>query len=108
MSGPLIPYIPGHAYEIPLSFIEYIPVIGSWVDPARPPSIKPFGTLVAIGVYAGSMVTMKRTRDRGLDDRRRALAERGCRERRGPRGRRADVGGRHLRHHRRCCCRLPT
>ena len=67
MSGPLIPYIPGQAYEIPLSFIEHIPIIGSWVDPAHPPSIKPFGTLVALGVYAGSMVSMKRARDRKLD-----------------------------------------
>lgn len=68
VAGPIIPYIPGQEYEIPLRFLEYIPLLGDWVDSARPPSIKPFGTLVALGVWAGSMVTLKRTRDRDLDE----------------------------------------
>ncbi|HHH28421.1 MAG TPA: prolipoprotein diacylglyceryl transferase, partial [Polyangiaceae bacterium] len=65
MPGPLIPYI--EAPEIPLAFLDYIPIIGDYVDPKHPPSIKPFGTLVAIGVYVGSMVSMARARERKLD-----------------------------------------
>ncbi len=61
MSGPLIPYIDGASYEIPLSFLKFI-------DERHPPSIKPFGTLVAIGVYLGSIVTLQRARDRKLDE----------------------------------------
>ena len=38
------------------------------IDPAHPPSIKPFGTLVAIGVYIGSIVAMRHAKQRGLDD----------------------------------------
>lgn len=63
--GPLIPYI--EAPEIPLSFLEYIPLLGDYINPKDPPSIKPFGTLVAIGVYIGSLVTMARAKDRRLD-----------------------------------------
>src|SRR5690606_24549138 len=58
-----IPFI--EAPEIPLSFLQYLPFLD--IDPADPPSIKPFGTLVAIGVYVGSWVTMQRARDRRLD-----------------------------------------
>lgn len=65
MAEPLIPYIT--LPEIPLDFLLKVPVLGSLFDPARPPSIKPFGTLVAIGVYVGSVLTMRRARDRGLD-----------------------------------------
>ena len=65
MSGPLIPYI--EAPELPLSFLDYLPFIKDYIDAAKPPSIKPFGTLVALGVYLGSLVTMKRTRERNLD-----------------------------------------
>lgn len=65
MSGPLIPYVV--APEIPLSFAQHIPLIGQWVDPSHPPSIKPFGALVALGVTAGIMVSMARCRQRGLD-----------------------------------------
>lgn len=38
------------------------------INPADPPSIKPFGTLVAIGVYIGSLITMARVRERNLDE----------------------------------------
>jgi len=65
VAGPLIPYVV--APEIPLTFLEHIPVLGSYIDPAHPPSIKPFGTLVALGVYVGSMITMARARERKLD-----------------------------------------
>lgn len=65
MAGPLIPYI--EAPELPLSFLEYVPIIGNYIDAADPPSIKPFGTLVAIGVYIGSLITMARVKERGLD-----------------------------------------
>jgi len=61
VSGPLIPYIPGHELEIP------IPLIGDLLGMASSPTIKPFGTLVAIGVYIGAVVTMKRARERKLD-----------------------------------------
>ncbi len=65
VAGPLIPYI--EAPELPLSFLEYVPILGSYIDPADPPSIKPFGTLVALGVYIGSLITMARIRERKLD-----------------------------------------
>jgi phosphatidylglycerol:prolipoprotein diacylglycerol transferase len=66
VSGPLIPYI--QLPEIPLSFLEHIPLLGQYIDPARPPSIKPFGTLVALGVYIGSVVATRHARERRLDD----------------------------------------
>ena len=65
MSEPLIPYIT--LPEIPLGFLLHIPLLGQLFDPAKPPSIKPFGTLVALGVYIGSVITMHRARERGLD-----------------------------------------
>ncbi|EYF02060.1 prolipoprotein diacylglyceryl transferase [Chondromyces apiculatus] len=67
MAEPLIPFI--HAPEIPLSFLEHIPLLGDHINPARPPSIKPFGTLVALGVYIGSVITVRHARERGLDER---------------------------------------
>jgi phosphatidylglycerol:prolipoprotein diacylglycerol transferase len=63
---PLIPYI--EAPELPLSFLAYIPGVKSLIDPAHPPSIKPFGTLVALGVYIGSVVAMRHARERGLNE----------------------------------------
>jgi phosphatidylglycerol:prolipoprotein diacylglycerol transferase len=66
LAGPLIPYI--EAPELPLSFLEYLPIIGNYIDAADPPSIKPFGTLVALGVYIGSLITMARVKERGLDE----------------------------------------
>ncbi len=53
MSGPLIPYI--KIPEIPLPF-------GKPFD-----SIKPFGVLVATGVYLGAHVAVRHARQRGLD-----------------------------------------
>ncbi len=67
VSGPLIPYIV--APEIPLAFLEYVPYLNDLIDPHKPPSIKPFGTLVALGVYTGSVLSVRRTRERGLDAR---------------------------------------
>jgi phosphatidylglycerol:prolipoprotein diacylglycerol transferase len=65
VAGPLIPYI--EAPELPLSFLKYIPLLNSYIDASDPPSIKPFGTLVALGVYIGTAITMQRARQRGLD-----------------------------------------
>jgi len=55
VSGPLIPYI--KIPEIPLGPL-----------PAPLNSIKPFGILVATGVYVGAMVALKRARQRNLDE----------------------------------------
>ena len=63
--GPLIPFI--KVPEIPLSFLEHIPLLGDFIDPARPPSIKPFGTLVALGVYIGAIIATRHAKERGLD-----------------------------------------
>lgn len=65
MAEPLIPYIT--LPEIPLGFLLHVPVIGSLLDPSHPPSIKPFGTLVAIGVYTGAVVAKRRAEQRRLD-----------------------------------------
>jgi phosphatidylglycerol---prolipoprotein diacylglyceryl transferase len=65
--GPMIPYIPGDKLELPLSFLLHLPLIGDMFDAKHPPSIKPFGTLVALGVYIGSVVAMRHARQRGLD-----------------------------------------
>lgn len=64
---PMIPYIPGDKLELPLSFLLHLPLIGDAFDVKNPPSIKPFGTLVALGVYIGSVVAMRHARQRGLD-----------------------------------------
>jgi phosphatidylglycerol:prolipoprotein diacylglycerol transferase len=64
--GPLIPYI--EVPELPLSFLLHVPGLGQLFDPAHPPSIKPFGTLVAFGVYLGSVVAMRHGRERGIPD----------------------------------------
>jgi phosphatidylglycerol:prolipoprotein diacylglycerol transferase len=64
--APLIPYI--EAPELPLSFLKYIPGINQLIDPAHPPSIKPFGTLVALGVWLGSVVALRHARERGLSE----------------------------------------
>lgn len=63
---PLIPFI--EAPELPLSFLKYIPVVNQYINPAHPPSIKPFGTLVALGVYIGSVVAMRHARERRLSE----------------------------------------
>jgi phosphatidylglycerol:prolipoprotein diacylglycerol transferase len=61
---PLIPY--AKAPEIPIPFINHIPVLENYFDPRHPPSIKPFGTLVALGVYIGSVLAMRHARERGV------------------------------------------
>lgn len=61
MFRPLIPYLPGDKLELP------IPLIGDLFGFDQPPSIKPFGTLVALGVYIGSVVAMRHARERNLD-----------------------------------------
>lgn len=63
--GPLIPYI--SLPEIPLTFLTYLPLLGDLFDPAHPPTIKPFGTLVALGVYIGSIVATRHAKERGID-----------------------------------------
>ena len=55
MSGPLIPYI--KIPEIPL---------GPLPSPLN--SIKPFGVLVATGVYVGAILALRRARQRRLDE----------------------------------------
>jgi phosphatidylglycerol:prolipoprotein diacylglycerol transferase len=66
VSAPLIPYI--QLPELPLDFLLKIPVIGGLFGPTAP-TIKPFGTLVALGVYIGSVVALRHSRDRGIDQR---------------------------------------
>jgi phosphatidylglycerol:prolipoprotein diacylglycerol transferase len=64
--APLIPFI--KAPELPLTFLTKIPGLASLFNPAHPPSIKPFGTLVALGVYLGSVLAMRHGRQRGIDE----------------------------------------
>jgi phosphatidylglycerol:prolipoprotein diacylglycerol transferase len=63
---PLIPF--AEVPELPLAFLAHVPLLDRLFDPKHPPSIKPFGTLVAIGVYIGSIVAARHARQRGLDD----------------------------------------
>jgi len=65
VAGPLIPYVT--LPEIPLGFLLHVPLLGDLFDPKHPPSIKPFGTLVALGVYLGSIIAMRHARERRLD-----------------------------------------
>ena len=55
MSGPQIPYIKLQEIPLPLGL------------PSPLDSIKPFGILVATGVYVGSVLAMRRAKQRGLD-----------------------------------------
>ena len=59
MAEPLIPSL--SLPEIP------IPLIGEMINPAHPATIKPFGVLVALGVYLGAVVASRRARERKLD-----------------------------------------
>ena len=65
MSAPLIPYLPSP--QIPLSFLRYIPLLNEWIDPGNPPSIKPFGMLVALGVFIGVTTAIRRGKERGYE-----------------------------------------
>jgi phosphatidylglycerol---prolipoprotein diacylglyceryl transferase len=62
VTAPLIPYV--EVPELPLAFLTRLHVF----DPHHPPSIKPFGTLVAFGVYLGSVIAMRHGRERGIED----------------------------------------
>ena len=59
MAEPLLPYL--QFPEIP------IPIIGKLIDPQHPATIKPFGMLVALGVYLGAIVAGRRAKERKLD-----------------------------------------
>jgi phosphatidylglycerol:prolipoprotein diacylglycerol transferase len=63
--GPLIPYI--KVPELPLAFLAHVPLLDRLFDPRHPPSIKPFGTLVALGVYLGSVIAMHHAKERRID-----------------------------------------
>jgi phosphatidylglycerol:prolipoprotein diacylglycerol transferase len=63
VASPLIPYLT--LPEIPLAFLRHVPWLGDAIDPRQPPSIKPFGTLVALGVYFAAVVAMRRAKQRG-------------------------------------------
>jgi phosphatidylglycerol:prolipoprotein diacylglycerol transferase len=67
VAGPLIPYITLPELSLAFLHLQDWPLVGDLVDPQKPPSIKPFGALVALGVYIGSVVAMRRARQRGLD-----------------------------------------
>lgn len=60
VAEPLIPYIT--IPEIPLGISLDLPYVGHFA-----PTIKPFGTLVALGVYIGALLSTKRAALRGLD-----------------------------------------
>ena len=45
-----------------------IPSLARKFDPSPPPTFKPFGTLVALGVYLGSVLAMRHGRERGIED----------------------------------------
>lgn len=64
--APLIPYI--EVPELPLTFLTKIPGLSALFNPAHPPSIKPFGTLVALGVYIGSVIAMRHGRQRNIPE----------------------------------------
>ena len=66
VSEPLLPYI--DIPDLPLPFLQHVPLLGRFVDPAHPPALHKFGLLVATGVYLGSVVSMRHARDRRLDE----------------------------------------
>lgn len=66
MAEPLIPYI--DIPDLPLPFLQHLPLLGRLVDPAHPPALHKFGLLVATGVYLGSVVAMRHARERRLDE----------------------------------------
>jgi phosphatidylglycerol:prolipoprotein diacylglycerol transferase len=63
----LIPYL--SIPELRLAFLSYVPGLDRLVGPESPPSLKPFGVLVALGVYLGAAVAVRHARERGLDAR---------------------------------------
>ncbi len=61
-SAPLVPYVT-------LPELTLLPARLFGAFPPAPISIKPFGALVAIGVYLGAHLTLRRARRIGLDER---------------------------------------
>lgn len=61
LSAPLFPYVT-------LPELTVLPAGFFWGFPSIPISIKPFGALVATGVYLGAYLTLRRARRLGLDD----------------------------------------
>ncbi len=62
---PRIPYIPPPKWR--LDFLADLPGLGTFVDRAHPPVIKPFWPLVISGTLLATWVTLRRIRERGLD-----------------------------------------
>jgi phosphatidylglycerol:prolipoprotein diacylglycerol transferase len=73
--APLIPYVKIPELPIPYAaeVFSHLPVIGKLFDPNHPLTIKPFGALVALGVYVGSVLAMRHGRERGIEEKK--LAE---------------------------------
>jgi phosphatidylglycerol:prolipoprotein diacylglycerol transferase len=65
LAGPLIPYLT--LPELPLGFLFHVPFLGRLFDAYHPPSIKPFGALVAAGMYAGGGLAIHHARKRRID-----------------------------------------
>jgi phosphatidylglycerol:prolipoprotein diacylglycerol transferase len=61
----LIPYIV--APEVSLSFLLRVPVLRMLLDANHPPTLKPFGLLVAVGAVAGSTLASRHAQERGLN-----------------------------------------
>ncbi len=61
LSAPLFPYIT-------LPELTLVPARFLWGFPSIPISIKPFGALVATGVYLGAYLTLRRAKRLGLDE----------------------------------------
>jgi len=55
---------------VPPPFLPRIPGATGVRNPAHPPSFKPFGTPVALGVYIGSVLCMRNGKERGIPEKR--------------------------------------
>jgi phosphatidylglycerol:prolipoprotein diacylglycerol transferase len=71
VAAPLIPY--AQIPDVPLGFLHPILVVLAKIPGLSglanaKPAIHVFGALVALGVYIGSVITMRRARERGYDD----------------------------------------
>jgi phosphatidylglycerol:prolipoprotein diacylglycerol transferase len=70
VAEPLIPYITLPEIHLGISFDVppfELPLLGRVAIGHVEPTIKPFGALVALGVYIGSILSVKRAALRGLD-----------------------------------------
>jgi phosphatidylglycerol:prolipoprotein diacylglycerol transferase len=63
--SPLVPYFTVPA--IPLDFALRIPGLSQLLDPAAPPSLKPFGVFVAMGGALAVILAAAHAKERGLD-----------------------------------------